>query len=446
MKKLILLYIFILYAESFSQDKIDTTSLVYNLTIGASNPAFGILDLSPSSIERPKDPTNFALLLQNATDNFSIVPNNYSIEISSWVFRPKVSFSKYNNPDIGNSISQTIALSLATTTNKANDSAVEITRLGTGIKFSIVRGKIVNAFTKMSKEYETQLNKLAGINEKNLIENRNKDPEYVSLVQKKELLFESLKEINITLEISEANLSKLEKLPESNDVKIEIAATKSVLDEIKEKRNTVENEAFDLDDKITAREKIIDPVSRKELIDNEDRQEIIKKLEEEAGKILFVRDGFKLDFAGASSFEFRDQFSRMNKLGFWLTGGWDWVNPKATNSTTALGLLKVTFAKDSAKNWMNLYDILHSKVDYDMGVRFIQTWSDFSISFEGVSRNAFSDSTKAKYLFNFGYNAGDNKLIVFSLGKDFDGIPYQKGNLIAALNLLLGLGSKRPFQ
>jgi len=44
---------------------------------------------------------------------------------------------------------------------------------------------------------------------------------------------------------------------------------------------------------------------------------------------------------------------------------------------------------------------------------------------------------------NTSYDLGDNKIITFNLGRDFDGTVTKDGNLVAALNLVLGLGSVR---
>lgn len=446
MGKIIVILIFFFYTQGFSQLKIDTNSLVYNLSIGASNPAFGILGLSPSSIERPKDPNDFSLLLQNATENFSIIPKNYSIEISSWVYNDKVSYSSFNSSNLGKSISQSFTLSFATSTTESTDSTMEITRLGTGLKFSIIRGNISNAFTKMSKEYETQLNKLAVLNEDNLRKNRNNDEEYLKLTQQRDALLKSIELINTSITALNLVLKKLSNLPDSKEVKDEIELTRREIESKDKELISMAPQVFSIEDKIKKRIAIIDPITNKQLDKDRDRLEIIKKLEEEAKKVQFIRNGFKLDFAAAAAFEFNEQISLMTRLGYWFTGGWDWINANPSNSSSLLGLLKISYEKDSSKNWKNLYNITHSTCDYDMGLRFIRTWSNFSFSIEAVSRNAFNNDTQAKYLINLGYNTGDNNLIIFSLGKDFDNKAYKTGNFIAALNLLLGLGATRPFQ
>ncbi|MFZ1694551.1 MAG: hypothetical protein WAT74_15245, partial [Flavobacteriales bacterium] len=49
-----------------------------------------------------------------------------------------------------------------------------------------------------------------------------------------------------------------------------------------------------------------------------------------------------------------------------------------------------------------------------------------------------------RMVLNAQYAFMPNRLLTFSFGRDFDGAVTKDGNLIAALNLLVGLGNKRP--
>ncbi|WP_449401612.1 hypothetical protein [Chryseobacterium wanjuense] len=45
-----------------------------------------------------------------------------------------------------------------------------------------------------------------------------------------------------------------------------------------------------------------------------------------------------------------------------------------------------------------------------------------------------------KFLLNFEYEVAKNQRLTFSFGRDFDGEYKKDGNVIVALNLLIGLG------
>ncbi|MBS1592774.1 MAG: hypothetical protein JST90_00510 [Bacteroidetes bacterium] len=60
------------------------------------SPAFTLLGISPSAIDRPSTPTDFMVSLQNATKNYTIIPNSYSAEFTPMMFVP--SLHQYNTP------------------------------------------------------------------------------------------------------------------------------------------------------------------------------------------------------------------------------------------------------------------------------------------------------------------------------------------------------------
>lgn len=70
------------------------------------------------------------------------------------------------------------------------------------------------------------------------------------------------------------------------------------------------------------------------------------------------------------------------------------------------------------------------------------------MSAEGIYRSVLNndliDDTH-RLVFNLEYQVAKNRLLTHSLGRDFDGNFNSDGNLVTFLNLVMGIGSKRPF-
>ena len=79
-----------------------------------------------------------------------------------------------------------------------------------------------------------------------------------------------------------------------------------------------------------------------------------------------------------------------------------------------------------------------------------------TISFEFLQRRHFFNENKLsenrvelpentnRYVFSANYKVGRNQNLSFTYGKNFDNTVSKGGNLIAALNFLIGFGSVRP--
>ncbi|WP_315820491.1 hypothetical protein [Paraflavitalea speifideaquila] len=88
MKKIItsLLFLTGMYSAAFTQlPNIDTT-INLDLLKSPVSPAFNMLGIGTSAIERYTDFNAFRVSIQNATKNFTTIPNSYAFEIapSSW--------------------------------------------------------------------------------------------------------------------------------------------------------------------------------------------------------------------------------------------------------------------------------------------------------------------------------------------------------------------------
>ncbi|HYK43681.1 MAG TPA: hypothetical protein VEV83_00840, partial [Parafilimonas sp.] len=95
MKKIILIILLFTYCKIIAQNK----EVKLDDLKTPNSPGFQILDISPSSIERPTNPKEFALKVFNLTNNGSALPKNFAFEIAPyWFAKPQnTNLYKYLN-------------------------------------------------------------------------------------------------------------------------------------------------------------------------------------------------------------------------------------------------------------------------------------------------------------------------------------------------------------
>ncbi len=375
-----------------------------------TSPAFNVLGISPNSIERPKNPTDFALALGNATSGFTTIPKDYAIEIAPyWVFGKKqATFKDFKANLPGKNILQTGTFSIATTSAKSLVDSSEFRKMGLAIKFSIFRGHMGSQFEKWNDTVTYFLNRVSEISGQTLADTLMKDPELIKL--------------RAALAIAATNDEKkrLQKL-------------------------------------ISDREEALIQICQKATDSLPGYMQHIKELTRLASITDFRRYGFKMDYAFGTAMDYPDsnfQNSVISKFSTWLTLGFE-----KENTLNWLGVIRYNqninkfFRNDSNKI---VRDINFGELDY--GLRFYaDVTSKLTLSFEILQRRKFFNEEKLtknnvhlnkktdRYVFSANYKVGKNQNLSFSYGKDFDDKITKQGNLVAALNFLIGFGSARPF-
>lgn len=102
-----------------------------------TSPAFVLLGVEPTSIERPSTPRAFALgLLSSAQGSAGVIPENYAAEVAPYWLVPhrRLTFGEYYRPTTTQALAQTFSVSLATARRTVGaDSA---TGIGFGFRVS----------------------------------------------------------------------------------------------------------------------------------------------------------------------------------------------------------------------------------------------------------------------------------------------------------------------
>jgi hypothetical protein len=415
MKKLLFIvfcFNFLLAKQAFTQ--IDTT-LKIDILKAPSSPASNLLGISNSDIEKPSDVTAFMTSLRTATNNFTVIPKSFAVD-----FAPYKIFGKQNlDPNVKNDKSkngfkESAVISFAFNKVEKNDSSILSTgktQLGIGFKFSLIKADI----SKKAEKVLTNIYKLQVSDEEIINEIYNEDAALNIL--NRETIIDSN---NLIIQKNKFSL-----------LNTDDSLTKTILENIN-KRNLIINQR------------------KTELKNNKFYRELKytqynTKIKEEASKVDLERKGFSLDFAAGTVIDFMDNKfdnSYVTKAGAWFTA----CHTSKNTPTSFLGYLrylynpKTTFA-DPNLRLENLHTL-------DFGGRFITTPMDnkLLLSAEFIYRsilNTANATSSWRVIFNVEYVVGTNQRLTFNFGRNFDGETYKGGNIVSALNFLIGFGQQK---
>ena len=127
-----------------------------------NSPAFSILGVQPTSVERPNTPADIAVALDNATEGFKKFPQNFSLEFAPyWMTKkPKsVTWQADTMRTVGQSLFSTFSVSAATITKEFEDK--ELRGLSYGFRTLLFSGKTSKKSIQRIREIEKELDTLA---------------------------------------------------------------------------------------------------------------------------------------------------------------------------------------------------------------------------------------------------------------------------------------------
>lgn len=130
----------------------------FNLIRTPNSPAFSVLGIQPTSIERPNTPADLTISLDNATEGFSKFPQNYSLELSPyWLSKEPMSLTWRDDivRSVEESLKRTFSISFATTNRKVGEK--EVRGLSYGLRAFILSGKMSKKSEDHIKALEAQL-------------------------------------------------------------------------------------------------------------------------------------------------------------------------------------------------------------------------------------------------------------------------------------------------
>lgn len=399
---LLLVFLYVLLFRVFSQD----TTINLNLLQSPVSPAGSLLGISPSQIDKPTDPEAFMASVKNASADFTKIPSSYAIDFApAWLFfGNKISYEYFRSQKFCHTIWQSMVISAAV--KNTSDSGINNTQFSVGLKVSLVRGKVDG--TKVDDLIEHSTKQLKEMND------------FVFDVEK---IIQKDKELNYYIkrmgELARANQTDTK---EYNNLK-----------ERAEARTTF----------------LRDPAQRDYLakLEQEKGYNILDSLISIAKEIKWKRLGFKLDLSGGVVFDFPNMdFKRgtATKAGAWLTGGWE------LKRMTFLAIVRYLYNPNQILGASDTIAKTTSFQTLDGGIRLVYNNPNdkFMVSAEALYRSVFDPKIIEpgwRIIVNAEYEVAKNIKLNLSFGKDFDGVFTKGGNVITALNLLLGFGSNKKL-
>lgn len=388
-----------------------------NLRVPAS-PAWVMTGNAPAIIDRPETPRALALALANATQNGSVLPEDYGLEFAPYWLkkRPHLTFSQFYRPSLRQSVLQHAGLSLAFRQGSGGEEII-----GIGLRTLILPGKASRQLWQAIREIQTVQSAALIIGSLALLEplpsNRR---EFMEALRRQ---FEILKK--------EPEKFDWPEMPERDRLLL--------IGEIEQLAIRTATEYFDKQGAKAAEIAVEDALVDLELLLTEKiREEGIRKLQEaERG-----RRGFVLESGIGSRLLVPEQIlekMQMQLFSIWLTAGYQ-------KEAAPWGVVFLT------RFWSGTKKDAHTYLDF--GAAFHWQNNAFSLALEWLQRQEWGKAVaeqRAELLAPYisssrislftQYRLQPGIYLQFSFGKDFKQRNV-KGNLIARLGISMGLGKR----
>lgn len=379
------------------------------------SPGFQILDISPTSIEKPINPKALGTTLLNLTNDGNAIPKNFAMEVSPyWYFKDNnASVLKYL--DIGSDDKPTISFSgILRKLSISMASVYSDTTSGSLIAKTnyLSFGARTNLFTyRLLKQNKYLMGTLAKISNK-IVE---------------------LKPKEIITDDKESEIKKLEldnrKLQKMIDEEIDNLKKDSFNRTLKENSNRIQK----LKDEINSIEENAPDIFLKVLKEDEELKSYMDELD--------TPPLIQIDGAFAYSEAFPDNTTankRFNRSGFWTSIA---VNSsgvtakKSKYNLAAVGLFKYisdNMLIDSVNN------IFERENALDIGIKVDFTINDFTLAYEHIKRNYNGNNGLDcnRNVFVMQYKISDGLYFTGSYGKNFGEV----NNLFSLFGISYGFG------
>ncbi len=439
MKKTYLIFLVFSIFQNIAtaQEKIEMNNISLDLLKMPTSPAFLLMDTSPTEIAEPGSTPEFIVSVQNASNNFSGLPNNYSFTVTPYWWGKKAKSLKFKEEfDTNKNPWRPERVSLSAGIVKGIGENDSLWRYGVGIRVPLLAGKVNK---EAMDNYLTALKDFHNDYNKHLSEFRNKNPQYADLEKKINDNFTQSKKIGdeIKMVIEDATLNDDEK-------KNRIAKLEKSLTEIM-------NEYTKLQGKSTELKKELDEKFSKEykLINKDSIAFDLDKLS--------ARYGLKWDVSGGLALN--AQNNKTNATGIYRIGVWSDLgytfkpkpnsDPKLeSESTSAFSVFflarylfynEINYEKDEVAQLLNDVSLVDfgAKLKYDFN-------NKFSLSAEALLRTASTNNVyDTTYKLNglMQYKLQKNRMVYLSVGNNFnDNNNYAPEDLVVTVGINLGFG------
>ena len=231
----------------------------FNAARTPTSPAFTIMGIEPTSVERPSNPTDLALAFVSQVEDTSIVPADFALELTPYwlVGRPRLTWSDDATRSVRESLMRTAAFSIGT--GEVGTTSAPVRALAVGARTSVFSGRLSAESRRQIEELEKRLKAEAALGLR--------------------MMASQLQELNRMFKAAEITAEQFAQL---------MAALQKATLESREYRESAERKA----------------------------------VEELVQTFATVRDGFFLEFAAAAAWRFPEAVwdqGQFDRWGLWLT-------------------------------------------------------------------------------------------------------------------------------
>jgi hypothetical protein len=366
-----------------------------------SNPAFSIMAASPAEIVEPSTASEFYLSIQNASNNFSSVPNNYGFTLTPyWFTKAAKTLSFEDDFSTHQKAYFWRYLRLSAGVVKDRGGYENMWRYALGMQTVILPGKVDKA---KKDEYYNSLRSYHNKYYNSIQEYFKQDPLYLELeAAQKRLMIE----ISASRGADTSLITQYKKISKQKD------HVQSLLAAQFEIKNKFVNDSIDVNAAFSDLEK---------------------------------RIGFKWDIAGGIACDvYNNKIDSTNEVrtGFWTNFGWTLPASKNGNYIDILGLARFLKLEDVSFETENGYLFVDPLFLIDMGAQVKYDCNNrFSVLLEAIYRVPFDNRIENTYKINslMQYKFSRSKLLFVSFGNAINE-KSNKGPQDYQFNIGLNLG------
>lgn len=430
---LILLLTFCFTAAQAQDEQTPNQELTLDELSSPNLPAFTILGLNPTEVNKPTTARALALSFANSFENKGLASDlaleftpfwfakHSNLTFDKYFYKPTIDTMRFGQfiKSVGNNVKQTSSFSFATSAVK--DDSLGARNVSGGLRFQLLAGKPTDEFLEMhnlvkeNDEEDWILEQLEG--------------DSITSIKQLNKYIDSLAVLRVNINLKYKTLSDDKKKEISSRIAKRIK--KNISKQVKD------NDDIEASDIATEIKRLLEH-------SEEIQKGNIKKLQDQA---ITSRRGWIWEVAAASSLLLPTndlEYSLGNNWALWTT-----LTYRSNNQKNDFSLMV-----RRTGNYINT-----STTNTDGGLSYIYSGKKFSLTFEGILRNYTNQFliqattgesyliTKNNYTNKFAFSV-QYKLLEYinlsaSVGKDYDNTYTTNGNLFTLINLNMILPQKQ---
>ncbi|WP_373523908.1 hypothetical protein [Aquiflexum sp.] len=420
MRVLIIILSALLALKANAQNEVDTVlrevkGIKLDLLKTPTNPSFQLMNSSATEIIEPGMTPEFFTSIQNASNNFTSLPNNLAIAFTPfwWGKQAKnLSFEKDFSETNRLNFVRTLNVSAGMLNGVQQDQS--LSRFSLGFQSTLLRGKV----DRVKKDvYFNMLQSIGNAYFEDQKRALQSGPNYLKLETESFKILDSLRVLSTI---------------EPND-SIKEETLNSMMDSLEEAYEKIDLQLLELRRAISEKIQTIDSSPELDRLFNS----------------MNERHGFKWDIGGGLAFntvEFNLNNTGIYRIGLWSNFGGNISKLNSGNSRISLFFLtRYFYFKEIWYERENNFEMIPNLHTIDMGTKLqLHVAGKFSLAAESVFRSdiaqsIFENTHKINGIAQ--YQFGKNKVLYTSFGNDFnDNSNLGPQNLIVTFGVNLGFG------